>query len=87
MSDFNLPASLTLDSTSSISNPMFLEVLDPVSSEIPDSISSIFDLPEENLYKSYSENDPINNVLDDETCVCEICSNIPNIKKPSQWGP
>ncbi|CAG8483367.1 35537_t:CDS:2 [Racocetra persica] len=84
MSDFNLPAFLTFDSTSSISNPMSLEVLDPVSSEIPDSVSSIFDLLEENLHESYSENDPINNVLDNGTRICEICSNIPDIKKPSQ---
>ncbi|CAG8483379.1 35538_t:CDS:2 [Racocetra persica] len=53
MSDFNLPAFLTFDSTSSISNPMSLEVLDPVSSEIPDSVSSIFDLLEENLHENF----------------------------------
>ncbi|CAG8624086.1 14121_t:CDS:2 [Cetraspora pellucida] len=86
MSDFNLPASLTLDSTSPIFNPMSLEVLDPVSSEIPDSVSSILDLSEENLHESYLENDPIDNVLDDGTHICEICSNIPDIKNFSQWG-
>ncbi|CAG8659743.1 23402_t:CDS:2 [Cetraspora pellucida] len=63
MSDFNLLAFLTLNSTFPISNPMSLEVLDPVFSEISDSVSSILDFPKENLHESYLENDLIDNVI------------------------
>ncbi|CAG8604454.1 16708_t:CDS:1 [Dentiscutata erythropus] len=109
MSSLSLPASLTFDPTSPISSPASSEVLDPVSSEIPDFISPIPDLSDENIYESYSENDTINNViknnntknskkrtapihdylneLDDGTRVCDVCSNIPDIKKPSKWAP
>ncbi|CAG8797366.1 3242_t:CDS:2, partial [Dentiscutata erythropus] len=81
----SLPTSLTFDPTSSISSPASSEVLDPVSLEIPDFISPIPDLSDENIHET-----PIHDYLEeleDSTRVCEVCPNILGIKEPGKWSP